>query len=129
MPMIKARYPADWNAIALQVKNTANWCCTECGKPCRKPGVEWLHFAYWIMITHPQWFPLTEEDGEAKIQRFTLTVAHLDQNPQNNEPSNLKALCAPCHLRFDAPFRQHNAYTKRQWFGQLTLEELNDECN
>ncbi|NJM68543.1 MAG: hypothetical protein HC851_24210 [Acaryochloris sp. RU_4_1] len=124
MPMIKARYPADWDEIALEVKNAAEWTCTQCGKPCRKPGVEWVHFAYWILITHPHWFPLTQEDGEEKIQRFTLTVAHLDQDPQNNHPSNLKALCAPCHLRFDNPFRQHNTYTKREWLGQMTLEEL-----
>ena len=46
MPMIRARYPDNWDEIALQVKDVANWRCTQCGKPCRKPGVEWLHFAF-----------------------------------------------------------------------------------
>lgn len=127
MPMIKERYPDNWDEIALRVKDAANWCCTQCGKPCRKPGVEWLHFSFWLMITHPEWFPLTSEGEEQKPQRFTLTVAHLDQDSRNNNPGNLKALCAPCHLKFDAPFRQANAHAKREWFGQLNLENLNDE--
>ncbi|ABW31120.1 hypothetical protein [Acaryochloris marina] len=127
MPMIRARYPDNWDEIALQVKDAADWCCTECGKPCRKPGVEWLHFSFWLMITHPEWFPITSEREEQKPQRFTLTVAHLDQDPQNNHPDNLKALCAPCHLKFDAPFRKANAFTKREWFGQMKLEDLTNE--
>lgn len=126
MPIIKERYPDNWDDIATRVKDEAKWCCTECGKPCRKPGVKWLHFAFWLMITHPKWFPFTSEGEKQKPQRFTLTVAHLDQNPQNNAPDNLKALCAPCHLKFDAPFRQANAYTKQEWFGQLNLEDLNN---
>lgn len=103
--MIRARYSNNWNEIATQIMEAAKWTCTECGKPCRKPNVEWLHFAFWLLMTHPKWFPLTSESEEEKSQRFTLTVAHLDQNLQNNNPSNLKALCSPCYLRFDTRFR------------------------
>jgi 5-methylcytosine-specific restriction endonuclease McrA len=34
-----------------------------------------------------------------------LAVAHLDQQPENNHPSNLRALCEKCHLKHDAPYR------------------------
>ena len=30
MPIIRARYPDDWEAIAAQVKHEANWCCEQC---------------------------------------------------------------------------------------------------
>lgn len=33
-----------------------------------------------------------------------LTLAHLDQNPQNNSIDNLKVLCTSHHIRFDQPF-------------------------
>ncbi|NJM78270.1 MAG: HNH endonuclease [Acaryochloridaceae cyanobacterium RU_4_10] len=56
-----------------------------------------------------------------KPKRFLLTVAHLDQDPSNNSPDNLKALCAPCHLRFDARFRGSNRMRKLERKGQLNL--------
>lgn len=34
--------------------------------------------------------------------KVILTVAHLDHDIKNNSPENLKALCQPCHLRYDA---------------------------
>ena len=38
--------------------------------------------------------------------RIVLAVAHLDQQPENNHPTNLKALCQKCHLKHDAPYRR-----------------------
>ncbi len=49
--------------------------CEECGKQCRKPGEEF--------DTHSR----------------TLTVHHIDMDPMNNDPENLIALCAGCHLK------------------------------
>ena len=87
MPMERARYPRDWEAIALQVKEEAGWKCEVCGKQCRRPGEPF--------DTH----------------RRTLTVAHLDHTPENCTRENLKAMCAPCHLRYDA--RQHAESRRR----------------
>lgn len=43
-----------------------------------------------------------------------LTVAHLDQDPTNNDLSNLRAMCQRCHNRMDAPYRRiHAAERKR----------------
>lgn len=33
--------------------------------------------------------------------RVVLTVAHMDQDPANNDPANLRALCQRCHLAWD----------------------------
>lgn len=87
MPVDWKKYPDNWKAIALAVKEAAGWKCQECGKQCRRPGEPF--------ITH----------------RLTLTVSHQDHDPMNNEPCNLKALCAPCHLRYD---RHHHAETRRR---------------
>lgn len=40
-----------------------------------------------------------------------LQTAHLDRNPWNNDPANLKAMCPKCHLAYDA--EQHAA--NRAW--------------
>lgn len=87
MPMEKHRYPANWKEIATAVKDAAGWKCEECGKQCRKPGEPF--------DTH----------------RRTLTVHHIDHVPENCDPSNLIALCAPCHLKAD---KEHHAETRRR---------------
>lgn len=46
-----------------------------------------------------------------KAIRIVLTVAHLDHNPTNSHPSNLKALCQRCHNRYDA---EHRKETRRK---------------
>ena len=87
MPMDKTRYPKDWKKIALQKKESVGWKCENCGMQCRKPGEPF--------DTH----------------RRTLTVAHLNHLPEDCRPENLKALCAGCHLRYDA---KHHAETRKR---------------
>lgn len=86
MPMEKHRYPAEWKKIALEVKEAADWRCAECGMQCRRPGEPF--------DTH----------------RRTLTVHHINHTPEDCRMENLVALCAPCHLRYDA---KHHAETRR----------------
>lgn len=88
MPMERSRYPAEWDKIARTVKDAAEWKCQNCGKQCRRPGESF--------DTH----------------KNTLTVAHLDHTPENCAPSNLMAMCAPCHLRYDA--EQHAESRKKR---------------
>ena len=131
MPVNWNRYPKDWKAIALKVKEDANWNCEECGRPCRKPGVSWEGFVISLNPdTNWDWYSQTyeeSEDGEIieKSQRFTLTVAHIDHDPMNCDRANLKALCSGCHLRFDAKLHAKNAAAtrarKKEQQGQLTL--------
>lgn len=83
MPMQSHRYPANWKTIAYAVKSACDWQCQMCGKPCRRPGE--------AFDTH----------------RRTLTVAHWDHNP-DAPVVFVVALCAPCHLRHDAPRKAHD---------------------
>lgn len=45
---------------------------------------------------------------------IVLTVAHLDHDPRNCDPSNLKALCQRCHLRYDIEHHGETAYQTRR---------------
>lgn len=47
-------------------------------------------------------------------RRVRLTVAHIDQDPANNDDGNLLALCERCHNRLDMPFRRLNAAKTRR---------------
>ncbi len=87
MPMDKKRYPPDWKRIATEKKEACGWKCEACGKQCRRPGEPF--------DTH----------------RRTLTVAHLNHRPEDCRPENLRALCAVCHLQYDA---KHHAETRRK---------------
>ena len=92
VPMDKKRYPRNWSSIAFEIKKDAGWRCQGCGKQCRRPGEPF--------------------DSHTR----TLTVAHMNHVPEDCRRENLKALGAPCHLRYDA---QHHAETRRRKRGKL----------
>lgn len=133
MPMDRSLYPANWEAIALAVKSAANWTCEECGRPCRRPGIEWMDFAMELLRGGGPdgWYAQTfdevsdDETGEWGIverpQRFTLTVAHLNHQPEDCRPENLKALCSVCHCRYDLKAMPTKRRLKAERMGQLTL--------
>ena len=132
MPIDRSKYPKDWEKISLAIREKSNWTCQVCGKPCRKPGVVWTDFVMELLNAGGlhDWYGLTcdeDENGEPieRPQRFTLTVAHLDHNPQNSADENLKAMCAPCHLEYDQEQHRISAsgakYRKAEDVGQLSL--------
>lgn len=96
----RARYPADWPQISLEVRgDRAGWRCE--GSPaypdCR--------------AAHGEPHPVTGS-------KVILTVGHLDHTPENNgepgERPNLKAWCQRCHLTYDAPLHAANARSTRR---------------
>ncbi|WP_233501845.1 HNH endonuclease [Acaryochloris thomasi] len=93
MSLERHRYPADWKAIATSIKEEAGWQCENCGKVCRRTGESLMDY-----IQRSQ-YPAVEV--LLHRQRYTLDGAHLDQDPENNRRSNLKALCRVCHLNHD----------------------------
>lgn len=86
-PENRARYPKDWKAISLEVREAAGWRCE--GSPaypdCRAENGK----------PHPH-------SGSTVV----LTVAHLDQVPENCDRANLKAWCQRCHNTYDMPMRR-----------------------
>lgn len=88
MPMQKERYPANWKEIALEIKKEAGWRCAACDMKCREPGEKF--------DTHKR----------------TLTVHHIDHQPENCQKENLIALCSGCHLKADAKFHAEHRKQK-----------------
>ena len=134
MPMNRALYPPNWEAIALAIKTEVNWTCEECGRPCRQTGESIDDFAERLAELDPlengylaelyeEYYDL--ETGEwgciPRPQRFVLTVAHLDHRPENCDRSNLKALCSVCHCRYDLKAMPLKKMLKREREGQLNL--------
>jgi 5-methylcytosine-specific restriction endonuclease McrA len=89
-PSERAKYPSDWHAISLRVRQAAHWRCERCGTS--------------------QGFPLPGG------YRVVLTTAHvLNPDPSDCRQENLQALCQACHNRLDAPMRaRHARETLRQ---------------
>lgn len=125
MPMIRARYPEDWEVMAERIKTGAAWSCESCGRPCRRPGE-----------SLPSLEGRVSEWGDAyrasscgnhrsfASAKFKLTVAHLDHDPTNSDPENLKAWCTPCHARYDIrpEALARKRYLRAEWEGQLPLD-------
>lgn len=68
----QGEYPAEWPAIAQQVKQAAGWCCVRC-----------------------------QHEHNPDLG-YCLTVHHLDLNKSNCSWWNLAALCQRCHLHIQA---------------------------
>jgi cytochrome c553 len=110
-PENKALYPANWNEIRASILKRAGNKCEFCGVA--------NHLVGWRdergrFVEAPGAMPgeLAAERGDGtKMIRIVLTIAHLDHNPENSHPENLRALCQRCHNRQD---QKHRAETRRQ---------------
>ncbi|MEM6840099.1 MAG: HNH endonuclease [Cyanobacteria bacterium P01_C01_bin.120] len=127
MPMDRRLYPDNWDELALAIKTEANWCCTECGRPCRQPGESFDAFLKrcWTPSLELR-FPTYDVAYGQKVLRpgrFTLTVAHLDHRPGNCDLNNLKALCAPCHGTYDLKQMGRKRVLKAERAGQLRIDD------
>ena len=127
-PDLRSLYPPNWRALANQIKfERAGGRC----EWCHRPHGEWV----WVIKDGGWLDPRTgahyNDQGQLVSQsqlsdwpqgRFVktiLTCAHLDQNPANNHPSNLAALCQRCHLRHDRLQHQQSAYRHRRQHGAI----------
>jgi hypothetical protein len=101
MPVDWSRYPPDWDAIALRVKEAADWCCQDCGMQCRRPGEPFDTHKRTMSVHH---LGVDKPDG-------TPGDMH---DKQDCRTENLLALCSGCHLRRDLPGHiLHAAQTRR----------------
>ncbi len=104
-PENKKLYPKNWKEIRQQILKRADNKCEFCGVPNHIKGIRTFDGGFlkqdattynFIRTYYPQ----------AKIIQIVLTIAHLDHNPQNNNPDNLRALCQKCHNNYDKEHRK-----------------------
>lgn len=111
MPILKENkklYPKNWQQIRADILKRANNKCEFCGVENYRTG--YRDKAGNFIISEGMQQEADSLDGE-RIFKIVLTIAHLDHNPQNNDPENLRALCQKCHLNYDI---EHHKETRRQ---------------
>lgn len=96
MPIDYKNYPDNWKDIRNDILIRAKNCCE--GSP-RYPNCNVPNY-------NPH--PVTGS-------KVILTIAHLDQNRNNNNYKNLRALCQRCHLTHDAIQHALNRKYGREW--------------
>lgn len=108
----RKRYPKNWAFISADIRyNRANDRCERCGLPNgeiiqRLPNNRYKIMSFEeldrIQYYVEQWgSPINRVFKMLRISKVVLTVAHLDHNEQNNDYSNLLALCQKCHFNHD----------------------------
>lgn len=89
-PEMRDRYPADWPAISLRIRNVRAGGRCECTGWCGAVP----HEAGRCEATNGNPHPLTG-------LKVVLTVAHLNHQPEDCRDENLAATCQRCHLAYD----------------------------
>lgn len=139
-PENRGLYPSDWATVVRpQILERAGRRCEcegECGlhpplSICRCGDAQRYHqddsgrcllsthaepcLAYQFSHVEPR--RCSELDGQTALWargRIILTIAHLDHDPANREPSNLRAMCQRCHNRYDRDHRIATAARTRR---------------
>lgn len=121
-PENKDRYPKDWPKISRTIRERAGQKCEKCSAPngeLIRRGRTAAGHGVWRMASDSAYvdgvcaetgllIPDTSEDTVAYSApvRVVLTVAHLDHQPENCDPENLRAWCQRCHNTYDIPMRK-----------------------
>lgn len=150
-PENRGRYPSDWKAIRAAIMERSGSRCEHRDASAHRCRAEHMALGYWregnlwrlpegfeqLQRRCWQWVPLPHAlresgvdkpltlqtaEGQLKIIRIVLTIAHLDHQPENCAPENLRALCQRHHLAYDHDHHRANAQaTRRAKAGTLEL--------
>ena len=94
-PENRNRYPANWPMVRASILSRAGNCCEG-------------------SAAYPECRAANGQPHPATGSRVVLTIAHLDHQPENCEPHNLRAWCQLCHNTYDAPHRAANRKARRE---------------
>lgn len=111
-PQHRWLYPIDWQQLTDMIRfQRAKGRCEGCARPHGKQVIHLGDGRWWSEEE------FTWRDGRGRIVRrlappalsetalkttmVYLATAHLDHNPGNSDPKNLKALCQRCHIIHD----------------------------
>ncbi len=131
MPVDWSRYPTDWKAISLRIRERDGQRCKWCGVANRAIGAR---DRYDVWHDEDSIHGMNSDHGYSlfgdfpRMIKIVLTVAHIDRDPSNNADDNLASLCQRCHLRHDAQQHATNAaQTRRRQRVEAGQMELNIE--
>jgi len=134
MPIDYSKYPPNWKteirpAVLLRADNRCEFCGVD-----NYAVILRGHWAGREVYQDESGYIYDAKTGEylggdyvgevSKTNKFikvVLTIAHLDHDVNNNDMSNLKALCQCCHNRYDVKYRTNNRKSKKIQNGKLFL--------
>lgn len=119
----KARYPKDWPQISKAIRERAGQKCEKCGvsngeEILRGTSEDYFPAQCYAIVCGIGAHVYNADTGAVldavpvshlqgwKPVKVVLTVAHLDHQPENCDPDNLRAWCQRCHNAYDAPMRR-----------------------
>lgn len=123
------RYPPNWPEISRAARERAGNRCEQCRAPngdlIRRADYEGRPVYFLPEMTVYETGPcaVTGQEVEGAFWddcdarrpvRIVLTVAHLNHDPADCRPENLRALCQRCHLAYDADLHRANAAATRR---------------
>jgi 5-methylcytosine-specific restriction endonuclease McrA len=116
MPIDYKKYPKNWKEVSRNIRERDGWKCAWCGLA--NGVIGYRHHGGFVELADCKANMGMEvdaavDDGHRVIQ-IVLTVAHLDHEPMNCDPSNLVALCQKCHLNYDQDHHRRNASATRR---------------
>ena len=122
-------YPIDWPQLSQSIRfGRAKGRCEVCSRPhktkilCVADG-RWFDFGQWRDGRGRACLaPVGQHLDAARVTRVLLATAHLDHDPSNSDPANLKCLCQRCHMIHDRPYhlaRRWLTYRMRWAVGDL----------
>lgn len=110
-PEVRGFYPIDWRELSDAIRfKRAKGRCEQCSRP-HGQVINHLGDGRWFDPEHDvwrdgqgrevEWVDFVDYHGQLKQTKVILATAHLDHDPGNNRPSNLRAFCQRCHLGHD----------------------------
>jgi len=126
-------YPIDWPQLSDVIRfERAGGRCEGCGRPHGRLVCHLGDGRWWDDAAHVwrngrgrslKLVPLGELPEGIKIltTQVVLACAHLDHDPSNNDPRNLKALCQRCHILHDKV-----EHLRQRWFTYRLRKALGD---
>jgi len=138
----RARYPRNWPAISASIRERAQDRCEwpgcgamqyavghwdlrggiwqwlpMCGSgpaDAAGQGLRWPDYQRWTYSEARQYAAeMYCGEGQPAIV-IVLTVAHLDHQPENCDPANLKCWCQRHHLAYDADLHRASSFWSRR---------------
>jgi 5-methylcytosine-specific restriction endonuclease McrA len=109
-PENKGRYPKDWKQIRSCILERAKHACEQCGVP----NHAWRDNNTGLHTFDPMLAESLALVDKHSVTYIVLTVAHLNHQPEDCRPENLKAMCQRCHLRYDHQHHMTNAAATRR---------------
>ncbi len=126
-PENRAKYPKNWDDISSAAKWRAGWRCMHPGCTARQYEAGLWEGEIWKAQAEPaetysqarqnaadlQFSNYGDDPGAPKFIVIVLTTMHLDHDPKNCDPDNLRPACQRHHLRYDEQHHKESAYMTR----------------